>query len=316
MHRLAALTATDRLLLLYLAGLAALAAARLPQPLATLGGIGALAAALLGAAYGRSRSRFGSVIHDFFPVVGILGAFFLSGPVIAAANPRRWDAVLSALDRRLFGALPEAWFGLLGRPDWLVDLASLAYASFYLIPVLMGLALYRAGRRDDFQRFVFAVVGTFLVSYLGYLLFPTAGPRVPAALEAERLGGGAISSGLRRFLHAAEYNQLDAFPSGHTALALVFVALAWRLLPRWRIPVAVLAAGIVFATVFLSLHYVVDVLAGAMLAATMPWALPWLEGCVGPRPPVRPRAGADQRPSSKARQRPDSQPMRSNRPWR
>lgn len=314
--RLAGLTTTDRLLLLYLGGLAVLASVRLPHPLATLAAIGALAAALLGVARGRSRSPLGTVVHDFFPVAGILGSFLLSGPVIAAANPRRWDAVMAAVDRSLFGALPEAWFGLLGRPDWLVDLASLFYASFYLIPVAMALALYRAGRRDDFQRFVFAVVGTFLVSYLGYLLFPTAGPRVPVALEAERLGGGAISVGLRGFLHWAERTQLDAFPSGHTALALVFAVFAWRMLPRWRVPVAVLAAGIVFATVYLSLHYVIDLVAGAALAAAMPWTLPRLARWVGPRPAGLPHAEVAQRPSSKARQRPDAQPIRSNRPPR
>lgn len=321
----AELAAADRLLLLYLAALAALAAAFHPQPLSWLAWIGALAAWIVGVARWRTRGRLGALIHDFSPVAGVIGAFSLSGPVIAAANPQRWDPTLAALDRQLFGELPAAWFGLLGRPDWLVDLSSLFYASFYLIPVAMGIALHRSGRRADFERLAFAVVTTFVLSYLGYLLTPAYGPRVPLALEAERLGGGALSAALRRFLHAVELNSLDAFPSGHTALALVFAALAWRLLPRWGPPVTVLAAGIVFSTVHLSLHYVIDLVAGALLASLVPWVLPLLRRLVGPGGPYteerldrgveRGRAAA-QRPSSKARQPADDQPIRSKRPPR
>jgi membrane-associated phospholipid phosphatase len=41
--------------------------------------------------------------------------------------------------------------------------------------------------------------------------------------------------------------------------------LGWRLFPRWRIPLLLIVAGIVFSTVYLSLHYVVDLVAGAVL---------------------------------------------------
>jgi membrane-associated phospholipid phosphatase len=45
-----------------------------------------------------------------------------------------------------------------------------------------------------------------------------------------------------------------------------------------------LTAGIVFSTVYLSLHYVVDLVAGALLAAAMPLVLPVLWRCFAPRP--------------------------------
>ena len=97
------------------------------------------------------------------------------------------------------------------------------------------------------------------------------------------LGGGAASEAVRWFLHTFEGNELDAFPSGHTALSLIFLAFGWRLFPRWRVPLAVLVAGIVFSTVYLSLHYVVDVVAGVLLAAAMPLLLPLLRRLASPR---------------------------------
>lgn len=224
-------------------------------------------------------------------------AFNLSGPVIATANPARWDATFAAVDAALFAGLVPLWFGAFGRPPWLVDAASLFYVIYYLVPVAMAVALYRAGRLAAFDREVFTVVGTFLVSYVGYFLFPTSGPRVAPEDASRVLGGGAISEIVRSFLHGAEVNVLDAFPSGHVALSLVFLALGWRLFPnwRWRLPLLVVVSGTIFATVYLSLHYVIDLVAGALLAALMPFVLPPLERALGPRhpPPRAPRnAGA------------------------
>jgi membrane-associated phospholipid phosphatase len=107
---------------------------------------------------------------------------------------------------------------------------------------------------------------------------------VPHELEQQVLGGGTFSARVRDFLRAAEVNQLDAFPSGHTALSLVYLGYGWRLFPSWkvRIPLAVSVAGIVFATVYLSLHYVVDLFAGALLALAVPLFVAGLRRIFGP----------------------------------
>lgn len=277
---LAQLSATDRLLLAYLVALAGLALATLARPAAVVAGSAGLALMITGSARWGTRSRWGRRVHDFLPIASVIGTFTLSGPVIAAANPRRWDAALASLDGALFGALPAAWFGLLDRPVWLVDAAAILYFSYYLIPLAMGVALYRTGRRADFDRMVFAIVASFLVTFVCYFALPALGPRVSAAREATLLGGGAMSEQLRRFLRLVELNELDAFPSGHTTLALVYLGLGWRLLPRWRLALSLLVAGIVFSTVYLSLHYVVDLVAGALLAAALPFVWPLLHRCV------------------------------------
>jgi len=270
-------SATDRLQLAYLGALATLAAATHPHPLPVLLTIGAIALLIVTSAFSASRTPRARVVHDFMPVFGVIAIFDVSGTVIAAANTQRWDPTLAALDRSLFGALPDLWMGLLGRPAWLTDIASILYASYYVIPVVLGVTLYRRGLRREFDHFVFTVVATFLLSYVGYWLMPAYGPRVPVHEEAVRLGGGAVSEGLRAFLAVAELNQLDAFPSGHTALSLVFVWLGWRRFPRWRLLLVLFAAGIVFSAVYLSLHYVVDIFAGVALAALMPFLAPRLE---------------------------------------
>ncbi len=276
-----ALGPVDRLLLAALAALAAVTAGFHPHPARFLAVHGTLALFLWASARFGPRSRLGDFLHAFAPLVVIIVVFQTVGFVVGTVNPRRWDSFFAALDLRLFGALVPAWRGALGRPAWLSDVLSAFYVSYYPVPVAMGLALYLRRRRDDFDRFVFALQATLIASYVGYFLFPTSGPRVPPEAAQAVLGGGAVSAAVRRFLHSSELNVLDAFPSGHTAVALVFLAYGWRMLPAWRIPLAIVVAGIVFSTVYLSHHYIIDLVAGALLAAAMVAAMPLIHRAFG-----------------------------------
>lgn len=266
-----ALAATDRLTLGFLAALALVTVLRAAEPLPLLLGLAAIAGGVTVVAAVRDRSKALGVTHDFLPIVTIVAIFELLGQIIPQVNPHLWDATFAALDARLFGDLFQRWFALLGRPPWLVDMASLAYVVYYPLPLVVAVALYRRYRPVVFQRYVFTIVAVFYASYAGYLLFPTLGPRSD---DPELLGGGALSEAVRTFVRLAEGNPLDAFPSGHTAVSLVCLGLAWPYLPRWRLALVTVVAGIVFATVYLSYHYVIDVVAGALLAATLLVLLP------------------------------------------
>lgn len=268
------LEAVDRMILAATATLTLLAAVFHPQPLSIATWLAALSLGLVAAAVAGRRFAAARIVHAFFPLPAVIAIFNLAGPLIGVTNPARWDATFAAADLRLFGPLAPAWRAALSRPSWLTDLASILYCSYYVIPVAMAVALYVRRRQSEFDEITFGFIATLLASYVGYFLFPTTGPRVPTADELAVLGGGAVSAWVRAFLRVAEVNQLDAFPSGHTALSLVFLHYGWRMFPRFRVPLAAAAAGIVFATVYLSLHYVVDLCAGAALALAMTRAAP------------------------------------------
>jgi len=288
----------DRLLLCALAALTALALVAHPRPLPFVLGLALLAAFLLASAVAAPRHPALGAVHHFAPAPLLVVIFSVCGPLIEAATTARHDLLMASLDARLFGPLAPGWRGALGRPRWLTDTAYLAYVSYYVVPIAMGVALYSSGRRREFEAFSFAVVAVALLSYAGYFLVPVTGPRVPPQLEDAVLGGGLVSSAVRLFLRSAEKNTLDAFPSGHTALSLVFLGHGWQLFPRWRAPIVIVVAGIVFSTVYLSLHYVVDLVAGAALALLMPSILPFLRRLFGGPEQVPPRvAGRDSSPS-------------------
>jgi membrane-associated phospholipid phosphatase len=272
------LAPVDRLLFGTLAVLALVAGAFHPHPARILLVYAALALFLWATARLAPRA---DVLHAFAPLVVVVGIFETLGFVVAVTNRARWDGYFAALDARLFGPLVPAWRQLLGRPDWLTDLLSLCYVSYYFVPTVMGAALYAARRRAEFDRLVLGLQAALVASYAGYFLFPTSGPRVPAE-EAQRvLGGGAVSEAVRAFLRNAELNALDAFPSGHTAASLVFLAYGWSMFPRWRAALLAVVVGIVVSTVYMSQHYVIDLVAGALVAVAVLASVPGLQRALG-----------------------------------
>lgn len=215
-----------------------------------------------------ARTRGGgaaSAGRDLFPVVVVLGIFLLLQPLVAGVNSHRWDGALAAADARWFGALVGRWRGAFGRPPAFTDLVYLAYASFYFLPLTVALLARRRLGPDGYERVAFTLLLGFYLSFLGYFLWPAEGPRVPPALEGAALGGGPASAAIRAFLRASERTTLDAFPSGHTALSVLAALLATRPFPRGALLLWAWALAVVFATVYISVHYLVDVLAGLAL---------------------------------------------------
>jgi membrane-associated phospholipid phosphatase len=226
-----------------------------------------LLAALLAAVLLLTRARGGApgLVRDFFPVLVVLAVFSILQPVIEASNPRRYDALFAAADQRWLGPLVEAWRAAFGRAPVFTDAVYLVYASYYLYPVAICTAARRRGPAS-LERAIFPLLLAYYLSFVGYFLWPTSGPRVPAAREAA-LGGGAAADAVRAFLRSFESTSLDAFPSGHTAITLVAAVVGARLHPRAAPLLAAWAAAIVFSTVYVHVHYAVDVLGGLALAA-------------------------------------------------
>jgi len=265
---------------------AAAALARQPEAVSRLVALLALLGAVL--ALSRTGARDGplGLARDFAPVAIVVTIFMLLQPIIAALNPARYDAVLAAADARWFAPLGSAWRGALGRPAWFTDLVYAAYVSYYLLPLaVLGAARARRGP-EAFEQIAFATLLAFYLSYLGYFLWPASGPRVPLADEVLVLGGGAVAAAVRAFLRVAEATTLDAFPSGHTALSLVPAALGTRHFPRWAPLLWAWAAAVIFATVYIQVHYVVDVVAGVALGLAALALAPGLQARLAGRAPA------------------------------
>lgn len=258
--------ASERLTSGFLVALAAAALlARPPSPLVAGAYLG-LAGATALLARGAPARGAGALVRDLFPIAVVIAVFMLLEPVIVGLNPRRYDALFAALDARWFPAVLPAWRSAFDRAPAFTDAVYVAYVSYYPLPIAVALLARRRGAAA-FEGAVFPILLAFYASFAGYLLFPTSGPRLSPADEARLLGGGAVADAVRSFLHVVERTRLDAFPSGHTAVALVAAAAGARIAPRSAPALLAWAGAVVFSTVYIHVHYVVDVVAGAALAA-------------------------------------------------
>ena len=81
-----------------------------------------------------------------------------------------------------------------------------------------------------------------------------------------------------------------SFPSGHTATAFAGATMLAAYLPRWRMPLYVLAVLIALSRLYNGVHYPTDVIAGALLGIGVATAL-LLLGAGRLRRPRAPRSG-------------------------
>jgi len=217
------------------------------------------------------RLPFVSFIHGWYPVALIPITFKELTYLIPKVHPRDFDSALAAIDYQVFRAHPTVW---LERFTWppLTELLQICYPTYYFLPIILGGFIWRSGKTERFRFWVFVVTIAFYLSYLGYVAVPAIGPRfLPEILEAQTkpLTGLLFFETVRETLNRAEGLTRDCFPSGHTEITLVAVYYAWRFHRktfRFFLP---LGAAIVLSTVYLRYHYVVDVVAGALLAGVV-----------------------------------------------
>lgn len=210
--------------------------------------------------------KFFELLRRWAPYAGILPVFQSLGYITHYIRPDL-DRYLIAIDFRLFGAHPTVWLEQFS-PPWFVDVLALAYSSYYFLPVILALFLHFDSKHHELEHLFLAVTIGFFLSYVGYLLVPAIGPRFTLTdLQAAPIKGLLWANQMLDILNANEFNKRDCFPSGHTGITLIVLYYAHA--HHKKLFAALLPVGmlLIMATVFLRLHYVIDVIFGFVLAA-------------------------------------------------
>ena len=183
-------------------------------------------------------------------------------------------------DEAVFGAVPTVWLQEHlhdGTARWYDAAAALVYVThFVTIPLVTAVVWFWV--RDRFTEWLTAVLTLSLVGIAGYVVYPAAPPWLAA--EAGEIGPVERISGIGwQWLHLdvvadltdlgqAGSNPVAAMPSLHAGAALLvagFAALSvgWG----WRLVLAAYAVAMAVTLVYTGEHYVVDVVAGWLVAA-------------------------------------------------
>lgn len=251
---------------------------RVEGPAILAGLYGGLLTAQIALAFLRQRGRLFQLTYDLvLPTVSILLIFDSLQRIVHPVNPRDIDPLLIRLDYLLLGTYPTVALERIMMP-LLTDILQIAYSSYYFLPIILGARLLL--RRDPaFDRALFLIMLCFYLSYAGYLLAPALGPRFTMNhLQTQDLEGWMLAGPIQEILNRLEGVKRDAFPSGHTGIALTVLYLTYRCDRRlfpWFLP---FVGALVFATVYCRYHYVVDVLAGVLLTVVTVALGEWLYG--------------------------------------
>ena len=215
-------------------------------------------------------------VRWWYPAFLIPPIFTELARLVHPINPVDIDPQLIALDYALFGVHPTVWLERWIVP-WLTEYMQLAYVMFYFLPFVLCAPLYRQGQMRAFRISLCALLLGYYVSYVLYFLTPARGPRFYlAADQTVPLTGLWLTAPLQAILDALEGVQHDAFPSGHTAIAIIVLVMAARYQPRLFYPLVVASMSLVVSTVYLRYHYVIDVIAGLLLAVLCLGVTFWL----------------------------------------
>jgi membrane-associated phospholipid phosphatase len=140
--------------------------------------------------------------------------------------------------------------------DWAMGLVHL---SWFLLPEAITLYVL-VFRWDLFPQLAALRLGVLYAGLIGFFMLPTEPPWMAAHVVRilEVVNGEPLK---------VDSNALAALPSLHVAMPAAIAMWLWCIrLPRWASVFTVFAAAMIFALVYLGEHYLVDALAGLVLA--------------------------------------------------
>ena len=240
-----------------------------------------LMAMIIGLAQARARNVRGlNLLSHWYPTLLFLFFFEEIGLIVHAIFPGWFDDILIKADYAMFGAHPTVWIEQFSG-YWLNEYMQLVYTSYFLLTIGLGAYLWLRGRRKEFAVFIASTCAAYYLCYVIFVLFPIESPHHTLRhLQQVELTGGPITA----FINLIEKHGRvhgGAFPSAHVAGSMVVLISAWRFARKigyWLTP---LVLSICVATVYGRYHYVMDVIAGILMAVIGCWIGSRLSSAVG-----------------------------------
>jgi membrane-associated phospholipid phosphatase len=232
--------------------------------LLVLGALVFVGPARLRASYGHLRDRVGETWPYLVLLLAVLGVNKVArdvGPEVSWAIGWNITGVIYAVEGE-FVALVQS----LASPP-LTAFFAFVYLVGYVFLLVFPFVAYLA--LPD-QRFLKATSVAYALNYaVGvacYVLFVSYGPRnlLPGQVESLLY----VTYPRTQILTGAVNVNTNVFPSLHTSLSVTVAALAVQSrerYPGWSVLAAPLAAAVAFATMYLGIHWALDVVAGILL---------------------------------------------------
>ena len=211
-------------------------------------------------------------LRDWSPFLALLLSYeALQGIAGSLANSRGIVSIYP-IDRMLWGMNLTGQIQLAFYSDALTDVATTLYSlHFPLVAILATLLWYM--NKLHFRGYVYALLISSYFSLMVFLVMPTAPPWYVGVASDIIAKPSSASTNLVPFFStidgltkSIESDKFAAFPSLHAAYALLFGYYATRLKPIYGLVAIPITVGILFSTLYLGQHYLIDLIGGGLVA--------------------------------------------------
>lgn len=176
-----------------------------------------------------------------------------------------WDAAL------FLGSNPTAVLQDIARAKWVDVAACWTYISFFVVPTLVAMGLWWRGK--GFRDFIVASAMIHTIALIVHYLVPTIPPWMASAMgiiePIDRIFLDVMAPAAPQIMEAgyrASANDVAAMPSVHMAITTLAALAAMRLGQSAGIMGWIYAMIMLFSITYLGEHYIVDGIAGAIVA--------------------------------------------------
>jgi membrane-associated phospholipid phosphatase len=226
--------------------------------------------------------RAGKFIDDWAVFLGLVIFFdFCRGFVFALitrfdlpvymAYVIDWEHLLCG--GTIFPVVLQELRALLPAPGVVDRFLTVVHGLHFAYFLLFGLALWLV-KPQAFRRYAVAMVLLMYAGLAFYLLVPTVPPWMASDYYGmippiQHVSVEIYNLALPTLQEAFDINPVAAMPSLHTALPVLCAAIGVHEFGRRALPLFAWAALVVLAIVYLGEHYLIDALAGGLLAAAV-----------------------------------------------
>lgn len=214
---------------------------------------------LLGSYKGMARSwlPFVSILLSYEALAGIVGSYAASKAVFS----------LYPIDRFLWGFNVTGWVQSTFSSPLMTQVTSFFYTLHFPLIVITSATLWYF-RRELFGRYTVAMIITSYAALVTFILLPTSPPwYVGAAVNLYQSNGASVlPNAVSSAISLIESDQFAAFPSLHTAYAIIFSYFMIKLDRRLAFVAVPVTSAILFSTIYLGQHYLLDLIGGACYA--------------------------------------------------
>lgn len=236
----------------------------------------------------RTAAELDDRLLEIAPYLGVTALFFLAkrathGLSLRISESIGWDitAEIYAIEGEFVTVLQNV------IPEATIEFFSVMYMfGFPFLLVTAPILYFALPTQRHLKELLIAYVLNYLVGSICYTLFIVYGPRNHLS---------SVSGLMYDFypqtqtMTAAVSANTNVFPSLHASLAVVVLLFAWRSrdeYPRWFLISAFVVSGVVLSTMYLGIHWLIDIIAGIALAVFSIYAAERLveraEGGLGP----------------------------------